>query len=192
MTSANSPEEPGPDPKLTKVPTQRARWATRKMTVKSGRSKRLSLLNRMQHKRTASEKSVGDGSGGVLGHNGPGHRDDSDDDPEEDAQGGHNGEEDDDSDDDEDSSRTIYFNLPLPDDMLEDGQPAFTYPRNKIRTAKYTPLSFVPKNLWFQFHNIANIFFLFLVILVVRLESQAPSCWSCSLTNNSVSQYLAA
>lgn len=134
------------------------------MTVKSSSTKRLSLLNRMQqHKRTQSEKSAtgGDGNGA----------------PFEDRDHNHNGDENDNQDagadeessddDDEDSSRMLYFNIPLPDDMLEDGSPIHTYPRNKIRTAKYTPLSFIPKNLWFQFHNVANIFFLFLVILVV-------------------------
>ena len=64
--------------------------------------------------------------------------------------------------------RTIYFNIPLPaSDKDEEGHPVVTYPRNKIRTAKYTPLSFIPKNLWFQFHNIANIYFLFIIILCV-------------------------
>lgn len=64
--------------------------------------------------------------------------------------------------------RQLYFNLPLPPELLDDeGNPRHEFTRNKIRTAKYTALSFVPKNLWFQFQNIANIFFLFLVILVV-------------------------
>ncbi|KAI9245704.1 hypothetical protein BDA99DRAFT_447769 [Phascolomyces articulosus] len=36
---------------------------------------------------------------------------------------------------------------------------------NRIRTAKYTPLSFIPKNLFEQFRNVANLYFLFLVIL---------------------------
>ncbi|KAL2758570.1 hypothetical protein ACRALDRAFT_2101016 [Sodiomyces alcalophilus JCM 7366] len=63
--------------------------------------------------------------------------------------------------------RKLFVNLPLPPDLLdEDGIPSQQFARNKIRTAKYTPLSFIPKNLWFQFHNIANIFFLFVVILV--------------------------
>lgn len=63
----------------------------------------------------------------------------------------------------------VYFNLPLPDDMIdpENGLPSVQYPRNKIRTTKYTPLSFIPKNLFFQFKNIANIYFLFIVILGV-------------------------
>jgi hypothetical protein len=64
--------------------------------------------------------------------------------------------------------RQLFFNLPLPRELQDDeGHPIQLFPRNKIRTAKYTPLSFIPKNLFFQFQNIANIFFLFLVILVV-------------------------
>ncbi|KAK4508727.1 hypothetical protein PRZ48_002466 [Zasmidium cellare] len=62
--------------------------------------------------------------------------------------------------------RTIYFNQPLPADARdEEGHPLQSFKRNKIRTAKYTPISFIPKNLWFQFHNIANVYFLFIVIL---------------------------
>ncbi|EMR71793.1 putative phospholipid-translocating p-type atpase domain-containing protein [Eutypa lata UCREL1] len=67
----------------------------------------------------------------------------------------------------DDQGRTLFFNQPLPPEFKdEEGNPINSYARNKIRTAKYTPLSFIPKNLWFQFHNVANIFFLFLVILV--------------------------
>ncbi|KAK2598922.1 phospholipid transporting ATPase [Conoideocrella luteorostrata] len=162
MSPSTTPE-PGPDVKLNKVHTQRARWATRKMTVKSSNNKRLSLLNRMQqHKRTQSEKSAT----GVDGNGAPFEDRDPDHDGDEHGNAGEDADEDE-SDDEEDSNRTLYFNLPLPDDMLEDGSPIYSYPRNKIRTAKYTPLSFVPKNLWFQFHNVANIFFLFLVILVI-------------------------
>lgn len=131
------------------------------MTVKSSNTKRLSLLNRM-HKRTQSEKSTtgGDGNGAPFQDGEPDHNDQENDNHEEPV-------DEDESDEEEDSSRMLYFNLPLPDDMLDDGHPIYTFPRNKIRTAKYTPLSFIPKNLWFQFHNVANIFFLFLVILVV-------------------------
>ncbi|EDO14723.1 hypothetical protein Kpol_1075p2, partial [Vanderwaltozyma polyspora DSM 70294] len=65
-----------------------------------------------------------------------------------------------------DELRTVYFNLPLPKDMLDDdGNPITEYPRNKIRTTKYTPLTFFPKNILFQFHNFANIYFLVLIIL---------------------------
>jgi len=64
--------------------------------------------------------------------------------------------------------RTIYFNSNLPPDAIdENGHPVRHYKRNKIRTAKYTPISFIPKNLWYQFHNIANVYFLFLIILAV-------------------------
>lgn len=63
--------------------------------------------------------------------------------------------------------RTIYFNQPLPESEIDPdtGHIANEYPRNKIRTTKYTPLNFIPKNLFLQFHNIANIYFLFIVIL---------------------------
>lgn len=74
------------------------------------------------------------------------------------------------TDSDEDmSQRRVFINQPLPKDLLEeDGSPLQAFARNKIRTAKYTPLIFVPKNLWLQFHNIANIYFLFVTILAVR------------------------
>lgn len=144
---------------LDKVQTQRARWATRRMTVKSGSTKRKSLLNR--HNRTkssASEKSNASG-GGDDGHGPFSTGNDND----------GNGDED---EEEEDNKRSLFFNIPLSPEMLdEEGHPINHYPRNKIRTAKYTPLSFIPKNLWFQFHNVANIFFLFVIILVVRAET---------------------
>ncbi|CAM1501748.1 Fc.00g037320.m01.CDS01 [Cosmosporella sp. VM-42] len=139
--------------------TQRARWATRKMTVKSSKTKRNSLLNRMQHRKTGSNEK-----------NGPS---DDPEPPSEDLQQDQNNDpaneaEESEDEEDETGNRTLYFNQPLPQELLdEDGHPVQTFPRNKIRTAKYTPLSFIPKNLWFQFHNVANIFFLFLVILVI-------------------------
>lgn len=67
------------------------------------------------------------------------------------------------------AGRKIYFNLPLPDEAKdENGHPLARYETNKIRTAKYTPLSFLPKNLYFQLQNVANIYFLFIIILSVR------------------------
>jgi len=66
-------------------------------------------------------------------------------------------------------SRRVYFNVPIPEsERDEEGFPNNNYPRNKIRTAKYSPITFVPMNIWFQFHNIANIYFLFVIILNVR------------------------
>ncbi|OAA61827.1 phospholipid-translocating p-type ATPase-like protein [Niveomyces insectorum RCEF 264] len=150
--------------------TKRSRWATRKLTVKSSNKKRLSLIGRAHNKTLANEKkraSLGaeslrqhddaangkDGGGGGGSGGGDGGRDDD----EEEA-----------AEPDGPGPRTLYFNLPLPPDQKDDsGSPKQSYSRNKIRTAKYTPLSFVPKNLYFQFQNIANIFFLFVVILVI-------------------------
>lgn len=64
--------------------------------------------------------------------------------------------------------RTVYVNRNLPAEARdENGTPLQTFKRNKIRTAKYTPISFIPKNLWFQLHNIANVYFIFIVILGV-------------------------
>lgn len=106
---------------------------------------------------------------GALDDQDPKRADDDDGDQEQNhIQNGDESDSDDGSQDDN-GNRTLFFNQPLPDDFLEDGHPIFSFPRNKIRTAKYTPVSFIPKNLWFQFHNVANIFFLFLIILVVSL-----------------------
>lgn len=75
-----------------------------------------------------------------------------------------------DSEDEGDSKRNdfrqVYWNLPLPDDKLDaKGEPIVQYERNKIRTTKYTPLTFIPKNLFYQFKNVANIYFLTMIIL---------------------------
>ena len=63
--------------------------------------------------------------------------------------------------------RYIYVNHELPEELRDSktGHPLLMYPRNKIRTTKYTPLSFLPKNILFQFTNVANTYFLILVIL---------------------------
>lgn len=148
-TSSSSPE----NAKLDK--TNRARWATRKMTVKSSALKRLSLKGRQNRKSTASEKKRQSGGSETL---------------QSQANPAENDQAADTNDDEHMVPRQLYFNLALPQDLLdEDGNPAQQFTRNKIRTAKYTPLSFVPKNLWFQFQNVANIFFLFTVIIVVSL-----------------------
>ncbi|KAJ3205624.1 hypothetical protein HDU82_005066 [Entophlyctis luteolus] len=44
-------------------------------------------------------------------------------------------------------------------------EPASSGPSNKIRTSKYTLISFLPKNLYEQFRSIANFYFLSLVVL---------------------------
>ncbi|KAL6302940.1 phospholipid-translocating P-type ATPase [Sparassis latifolia] len=64
--------------------------------------------------------------------------------------------------------RKIYVNTPLSrDDMDHHGEPVARYVRNKVRTSKYTILTFVPKNLYEQFRRVANLYFLALVILQV-------------------------
>jgi phospholipid-translocating ATPase len=64
--------------------------------------------------------------------------------------------------------RTIFVNLPLPPDLLDpSGNPIPRYVRNKVRTSKYTIITFLPKNLYEQFRRVANIFFLIMVILSV-------------------------
>lgn len=40
-----------------------------------------------------------------------------------------------------------------------------SYCRNKVRTTKYTFLSFIPKNLFEQLHRFANVYFVFLCAL---------------------------
>ncbi|XP_052636095.1 phospholipid-transporting ATPase VD isoform X4 [Harpia harpyja] len=39
------------------------------------------------------------------------------------------------------------------------------YMNNQIRTTKYTLLNFLPRNLFEQFHRVANLYFLFLIVL---------------------------
>lgn len=140
-----------------KQATKRIRWATQKVSrSKSAARKRQSIMNRFHQKKGAQNEKKRES----------GMTDSTNDSPLKDNQGGD--EEGTVDEEDESGERTIYFNQPLPAEARdEEGHPIETYCRNKIRTAKYTPLSFVPKNLWFQFHNIANIYFLLLIILGV-------------------------
>ena len=133
-------------------PIKRIRWATQRVSGTGGQRKRHSIMNRFHYKRSSSgEKKSADleGSSHLDGiHEVAGG-------PEVGGETASTG-------------RRIFFNIPLPDDAKDaDGHPLANFGRNKIRTAKYTPLSFVPKNLWFQFHNIANVYFLFVIILAV-------------------------
>ncbi|KAH9913379.1 phospholipid-translocating P-type ATPase [Amylocystis lapponica] len=64
--------------------------------------------------------------------------------------------------------RKIYLNSPLGhDEMDHHGEPIVRYVRNKVKTSKYTILTFLPKNLYEQFRRVANLYFLALVILQV-------------------------
>ena len=138
----------GGDSNVSK-PVKRMRWATTRKPGQSGVNKRKSLLGRVPRVTlsTYEEKPSGQENNGQISEDSPM------------GQVQQEGES---------QNRTIYVNQPLPPEALtEDGHIKAQYARNKIRTAKYTPLSFIPKNLWFQFHNIANIYFLFIIILSV-------------------------
>lgn len=141
---------------LDTAPAKRLRWATQRVAGSQGGTKRQSILRRLSHKKRASTDSSKRESNGTDLESVP---------EESDAVGNDAG-----------PGRRVFFNMPLPEDARdEEGHPLTQFVRNKIRTAKYTPISFIPKNLWFQFHNIANIYFLFIIILSVR----PPSCLSC-------------
>ncbi|KAI8375650.1 hypothetical protein EDC96DRAFT_541090 [Choanephora cucurbitarum] len=63
-------------------------------------------------------------------------------------------------------SRRVFVNLPLPDYELDNkGRPLQKYASNRIRTSKYTILTFVPKNLFEQFRRPANLYFLGMAVL---------------------------
>ncbi|KAI7460085.1 phospholipid-translocating P-type ATPase [Hortaea werneckii] len=130
----------------TSKPVKRIRWATQRVTGRKASQKRKSIFARHGSKRVADEKKrESDGTDPDL------QKSETDGVDEEEEKPG---------------KRSIYVNIPLPDSARdEDGKPKQNFKRNKIRTAKYTPISFIPKNLWLQFHNVANIYFLFIVIL---------------------------
>jgi phospholipid-translocating ATPase len=148
-------------------PTKKLRWATQRLTGKSGNKKRGSILGRIGRKTSQSSEKKRDSAGGdSMGTMGTDLGAITEE-PEP-AEGAADSSG---SDRDGQGPRTVFFNQPLPPDMVdEQGYPTKHYRRNKIRTAKYTPISFIPKNLFYQFHNIANVYFLFLIILTVRLK----------------------
>ncbi|KAL2842245.1 hypothetical protein BJY01DRAFT_216819 [Aspergillus pseudoustus] len=149
MASVNFDSEgPEPTPGIRHVdsnismPTKRQRWATTRATNAGGMRKRVSIMDRL-HKRAEArdEKRRSTAANSSAGT------------PPEPLP-------------ENPGNRKVYVNVPLPEsERDEDGHPMANYPRNKVRTAKYTPITFVPKNLWFQFQNIANIYFLFIIIL---------------------------
>lgn len=146
--------QPPPAPDATEVtnPVKRIRWATHRATGVKAENKRHSLKERLHRRMGSTNEKKRDSIGKETGPSENGDLTSSEADSDEPEVGG----------------RTVYFNIPLPaHERDEDGHPTAHYARNKIRTAKYTPLSFIPKNLWFQFHNIANGYFLFIIILGV-------------------------
>jgi phospholipid-translocating ATPase len=164
--SYKEPEPPAPEDDdegapIEPISTKRLRWATQRHAGNKGKKKRNSIIGRIGHKGSMSSEKKrfsngGDSVGGVQG-------------PPESTEG----QEEEAVDDQEGQGpRKVYFNLPLPPEAVdEDGHPAKQFRRNKIRTAKYTAISFIPKNLYFQFQNIANVYFLFLIILAVSMPT---------------------
>ena len=156
-------EAPASDP----TPTKRLRWATQYKKGKSGNKKRKSIIDRLHHRGSQNSEKKRDSGGADSLRTDLGNIQE---DPNEDRQ------EEPNEDRDNQGPRKVYFNINLPPDAIdENGYPVQHYRRNKIRTAKYTPLSFIPKNLWYQFHNIANVYFSFLIILAVS-PRMAISC----------------
>ena len=163
-TYTENDEAPIPEPPPIK--TKRLRWATQYKKGKSGNKKRLSIIDRLHHRGSQnSEKKRDSGGADSLGTD----LDNIQEEPSEERQ------EEPNEDRDNQGPRRVHFNIKLdPEAIDENGHPVQHYRRNKIRTSKYTPISFIPKNLWYQFHNIANIYFLFLIILAVSLPFRLP------------------
>ncbi|KAL5341511.1 hypothetical protein BJX70DRAFT_358989 [Aspergillus crustosus] len=131
----------GPVESNISTPTKRQRWATTRATDAGGIRKRVSIMDRF-HRRAEMRDEKRRSAATNPPTESPSIAN---------PEGG---------------NRKVYVNVPLPEsERDEDGHPKANYPRNKVRTAKYTPLTFVPKNLWFQFQNIANVYFLFIIIL---------------------------
>lgn len=61
--------------------------------------------------------------------------------------------------------RQVVPNHTIPTKTTKKDHPNGKYMGNKIRTTKYTILSFLPKNLIEQFHRVANLYFICIQIL---------------------------
>jgi hypothetical protein len=157
--------------------TGRLRWASQRHP--KGRPRKntaLSVFRRLSrasdHGRPASGEAdierTGQNFGGTLSPNGAEGGGDPNIPSHQQQQASSEGNSEDKVEEEKMEKRRIYFNMRLPpEEVRDDGTPVHHYPRNKIRTTKYTPLSFIPKNLYIQFHNVANIYFLFIIILQV-------------------------
>lgn len=146
------------EPEDAPTPTKRLRWAAQRLKGESVNRKRTSMFVRLHPRGSQNIEKKRDSAGGdSMGTDLGGIQEPNEGEGETKVNGQSS-----------QGPRTVYFNIPLPPDAVdEQGHPLKHYRRNKIRTAKYTPISFIPKNLWYQFHNIAYMYFLFLIILTV-------------------------
>ncbi|KIY47695.1 phospholipid-translocating P-type ATPase [Fistulina hepatica ATCC 64428] len=79
--------------------------------------------------------------------------------------------------------RAVHVNIPLPPApglnnhqyLDPKGEPAVRFVRNKVRTTKYTPLTFIPKNLYEQFRRSVIIPMLFCYIPIFDSQTGAIS-----------------
>lgn len=62
-------------------------------------------------------------------------------------------------------TRVVVPNHTIPAETPRNNHPNGKYVGNKIRTTKYTLISFLPKNLMEQFHRVANLYFIFIQCL---------------------------
>lgn len=67
--------------------------------------------------------------------------------------------------------RIVVPNHTVPIKTPKRDHPNGRYVGNKIRTTKYTLLSFLPKNLLEQFHRVANLYFIFIVVLNWNIDA---------------------
>lgn len=65
----------------------------------------------------------------------------------------------------EDRKRVVVPNHMVPPKTPRKDHPNGRRPNNRVRTTKYTLLSFLPRNLLEQFHRVANLYFIFIVLL---------------------------
>ncbi|KAK9820083.1 hypothetical protein WJX72_005942 [[Myrmecia] bisecta] len=87
-----------------------------------------------------------------------------------------------------DKFRTVYMRLDGPVPALRKGHPFWLWladmgvlapagpTGNRIRTSKYTPLTFLPVNLFQQFARVANLYFLFIAVLQL-IPGLSPTSW---------------
>ncbi|KAJ9586597.1 hypothetical protein L9F63_019813 [Diploptera punctata] len=69
------------------------------------------------------------------------------------------------ADSEEPRYRTVYPNHLVPPHTPKSAHPNGHRPDNRVRTTKYTLLSFLPKNLLEQFHRVANLYFICILLL---------------------------